>query len=198
MRRVSSLVSLVTAGVVGLGVLGSPASAAYGDNFVQSHATAQDKLDERSNVMVVTNATDDVENGNLAEAVTGGEGANDYCDGCRAVAVAFQVVLVPGSPHTVKPGNLASAANLNCDHCVAIAIAKQYVLYTRGARSIDRDAQRQVADINRRVHAIAVSGVDGATMQSQLEPLYDRLIRVVRDGLQGEGSGASSERSRAA
>jgi hypothetical protein len=192
MRMAGRLVTITTAALVGVGLLGSPATAAYGDNFVQSEATADRRVVEKSNVMVVANTADTVDNGNLAEAY-----AHD-CTGCRAVAVAFHVVLVPGSPSTVTPGNLASANNTNCQGCTAIAIAKQYLVYSNGARSIDRDAQREVDKIRHQVRRIATSGVDPATMNAQLDPLYDRLVRVVQDGLQNERSCRSSERSRAA
>jgi putative peptide zinc metalloprotease protein len=192
MRRVGRLVSLTTATLVGLGLLGSPATAAYGDNFVQVQSDAAHRVVERSNVMVVANTTDTVDNGNLAEAYS------HDCTGCRAVAVAFQVVLVPGSPSTVTPGNMASANNTRCDQCVAIAIAKQYLVYSHGARSIDRDAQRQVSRIATQVRDITTSGASYAEMNARLEPLYDRLVQVVRDGLVNESNERSSERSRAA
>jgi putative peptide zinc metalloprotease protein len=192
MRRVGPLVSLTTTALVGLGLLGSPATAAYGDNFVQVQSDAKHRVVERSNVMVVANTTDTVDNGNLAEAY-----AHD-CTGCRAVAVAFQVVLVPGSPSTVTPGNLASANNTRCDRCTAIAIAKQYLVYSHGARSIDRDAQREVNRIAAQVRSVTTSGASYDEINARLEPLYDRLVQVVRNGLENESNERSSERSRAA
>jgi putative peptide zinc metalloprotease protein len=192
MRNAGRFVALTTAAFIGAGGLNTPASAAYGDNFVQVEATAGRTTVEQSSVMVVANTTDTVDNGNLAEAY-----AHD-CTGCRAVAVAFQVVLVPGSPHTVTPGNLASANNTRCDGCVAIAIAKQFLVYSHGARSLDRDAQREVDRIRAQVRRIATSGADPAAMNSQLDPLYDHLVQVVRDGLKDERDCRSSERSRAA
>lgn len=189
MRRAGSLLTLTTAGLVGFGVLASPANAAYGDNFVQAEATVGRVVDERSNVMVVANSTDVVDNGNLAEAYS------HDCTGCRSVAVAFQVILVPGNPHTVTPGNLASAANVRCTGCTAIAIAKQYLIYSHGARSIDRDAQEEVEHIARDVRRIATSGASYDVMNAQLTPLYDRLVRVVQDGLRDRDGGRSSERS---
>jgi putative peptide zinc metalloprotease protein len=192
MRRAGSLVTLTTAALVGLGALGSPASASYGDNFVQVQATQRHQTVERSNLMVVANDTDTVDNGNLAEAY-----AHD-CTGCRAVAVAFQVVIIPGSPHTVTPGNLASASTLKCSNCTAIAIAKQYVVYSHGADELTESAQRQVADIRRQVNKIATSGASAPDMESQLEPLYQRLMYVVDHGLAQDEQVQSSERSRAA
>jgi putative peptide zinc metalloprotease protein len=192
MRRAGSILSVTTAALVGVGLLGSPASASYGDNFVQVQATQEHRTVERSAVQVVANATDTVDNGNLAEAY-----AHD-CTGCRAVAVAFQVVLVPGSPHTVTPGNLASAVNERCTSCTALAFAKQYLLYTHGATSIDSDARREVARIGAQVRKVATSGADGPSMDAQLAPLFDRLVASVESGLQDCSEGPHSERSREA
>jgi putative peptide zinc metalloprotease protein len=186
------VLTLTTASLMGVGLLSSPASAAYGDNFVQSNATADRTVVEQSNVMVVANTTDTVDNGNLAEAYS------HDCVGCRSVAVAFQVVLVPGSPHTVTPGNLASAANERCTSCTALAFASQYLVYSHGATSIDGDARREVARINAQVRKVATSGADGPSMDAQLAPLFDRLVAVVEDGLQNSSAGPHSERSRAA
>ena len=192
MRRGRTVVTFSTAVLLALGAMGSPASAAYGDNVVQAQATAGAPVDERSNVMVVAATGDTVDNGNLAEAYS------HDCTGCRSVAVAFQVVLVPGSPHTVTPGNLASAVNERCERCTAIAVAKQYLVYSHGARSIDRDAQREVKRIAARVRAVATSGAGAEEMNAKLEPLYDRLVKVVQDGLVDHHGDRSSERADAA
>lgn len=192
MRRAGSLLTLTTATLVGVGLLGSPASAAYGDNFVQVQATASQPRVELSNVMVVANTTDTVDNGNLAEAY-----AHD-CTGCRAVAVAFQVVLVPGAPHTVTPGNLASAANERCTNCTAIAVAKQQLVYSHGATRLDDDAREQVQAIAAKVRAVTTSGADAATIDAQLAPLFDQLIAAVNSGLEDYSDGTRSDRERAA
>jgi putative peptide zinc metalloprotease protein len=183
---------LTSASLVALGFLAAPASAAYGDNFVQSEATAKRQVVEKSRVMVVANKTDTVDNGNLAEAYS------HDCTGCRAVAVAFQVVLVPGSPHTVTPGNLASANNTSCSHCTSIAIAKQFLVYSHGADELTDSAERKVASIRRQVSDIARSGAAPADMDAQLEPVYQRLIAVVEAGLEREDNERSSERMRSA
>jgi putative peptide zinc metalloprotease protein len=187
--RKGTVATFSIAVLLAVGAVGSPASAAYGDNFVQAQATAGTPVDERSNVMVVANTTDTVDNGNLAEAYS------HDCTGCRSVAVAFQVVLVPGSPHTVTPGNLASAANERCDHCTAIAIAKQYLVHSHGARSIDRDAQRQVQRIAAKVRAVATSGAGYDEMNVKLTPLYDQLVQVVQNGLEQHDGDRSSQRA---
>jgi putative peptide zinc metalloprotease protein len=50
------------------------------------------------------------------------------CTGCRAVAIAFQVVLLVGDVHVVAPQNIAAAVNYQCVACVTEAIATQLVI----------------------------------------------------------------------
>lgn len=50
------------------------------------------------------------------------------CTGCRAVAVAFQVVLLVGDVHVVAPQNIAAAVGYHCLACVTEALATQLVV----------------------------------------------------------------------
>jgi len=50
------------------------------------------------------------------------------CEACRAVAIAFQIVIVQGSPDTVTPQNVAVAVNDQCPDCSTLAIAYQFVV----------------------------------------------------------------------
>lgn len=54
--------------------------------------------------------------------------AHSTCDGCRSVAIAFQVVIVQSSPSTVTPENVALALNDGCTGCSSLAIAHQFVV----------------------------------------------------------------------
>ncbi|HEX6501478.1 MAG TPA: hypothetical protein VF054_20960 [Micromonosporaceae bacterium] len=63
----------------------------------------------------------DVENRNEAYAFAS-------CRDCRAVAVAFQVVLVVGRAGIVAPQNLSGAVNYSCVRCLTYALAEQLVL----------------------------------------------------------------------
>ena len=49
------------------------------------------------------------------------------CMGCEATAIAFQIVLVSGSPSSVAPTNEAVALNLECTQCEVVAEARQFV-----------------------------------------------------------------------
>ena len=50
------------------------------------------------------------------------------CEACRAVAIAFQIVIVQGSPDTVTPQNVAVAVNDQCPDCSTLAVAYQFVV----------------------------------------------------------------------
>jgi len=50
------------------------------------------------------------------------------CTGCKAVAVAFQVVLLVGDVHVVAPQNIAAAVGYHCVACVTQALATQLVI----------------------------------------------------------------------
>jgi putative peptide zinc metalloprotease protein len=54
--------------------------------------------------------------------------AHSTCDGCRTVAIAFQVVIVQSRPSTVTPENVALAVNEECNSCSSLAIAHQFVV----------------------------------------------------------------------
>ena len=53
--------------------------------------------------------------------------AHASCFNCDATAIAFQIVLVAGSPDTVVPKNIAEALNFECTACAAVAEARQFV-----------------------------------------------------------------------
>jgi len=80
--------------------------------------------------------------------------ARAHCARCRATAIAFQIVLVHGSPATVVPQNIAEAINEGCTECVAVAEARQFVRVTpqrvkltAGGRAILSDVRRQLASL---------------------------------------------------
>ena len=50
------------------------------------------------------------------------------CTGCRAIAVAFQVILILGSVDEITPINAAIAVNFDCKKCGAYAFAYQLIV----------------------------------------------------------------------
>src|SRR4051812_18271905 len=54
--------------------------------------------------------------------------AYNSCTDCASVAIAFEIVLINGTPDVVEPTNVAIAINDQCVDCVAVAEAYQFVL----------------------------------------------------------------------
>jgi hypothetical protein len=54
--------------------------------------------------------------------------AHSTCDGCRTVAIAFQVVIVQSRPSDVQPQNVALALNEGCTGCSSLALGYQFVV----------------------------------------------------------------------
>lgn len=189
MRRlaVHAAVATATAATMLLTAPGATA-AAYQDNIVQSLATAQRPTVERSSVEVVAAPGATVDNNNVAFA-----DARD-CTGCRAVAVAFQAVLVPRPPTTVEPVNVALALNENCTGCTSYAFAYQYVVSTDGVRRLSWSARQRIERIEDQVEAVAESGAEPAVMDARLQELKVQFQEAVRAGLTRErGMGQDQE-----
>ena len=66
------------------------------------------------------------------------------CDDCRAVAIAFQIVIVQSRPSTVTPLNLALAVNEGCSGCDALAVAHQFVVGKGEPARITSRGRRQL------------------------------------------------------
>jgi len=80
--------------------------------------------------------------------------AKARCVACRATAIAFQIVLVSGSPTVVVPRNTAEAVNVECTTCTVAAEARQFVRvvpdpvrFTGEGRAILADVRQRLRDL---------------------------------------------------
>lgn len=105
------------------------------------------------------------------------------CTDCAAVAIAFELVLVAGSPDTVTPTNLAIAINENCDTCVAVAEAYQFVLGTGGIAHFDAEGNRILADIRRRLRALKKEDLTIPQLQAILDDMQAKIADVLANHL---------------
>src|SRR5205823_4190049 len=96
------------------------------NNVVIVQTTTDQAWQARSHLEVATVAGGTVASANLADAQT------TACTGCRASAVAVQVLFVTGDPSVYTPANVAAAATGGCTSCGAYAYAWQYLLQTDG------------------------------------------------------------------
>jgi putative peptide zinc metalloprotease protein len=145
----------------------SPSTAdAQGDNNV---AAGVNTVDGRTvyaiRLKLVQTASDTVDAGNAAAAVNAG------CSDCTTVAIAFEGVLVIGSPSTFTPDNLALAANVDCSGCTAFADAYQQVVQRSTRVRITGAGRQRVAEIRRDLEGLRTAGL----------PIDEVIARVKAD-----------------
>jgi putative peptide zinc metalloprotease protein len=122
----------------------SPAAGGNGDNNTAVGVNTKDgKTVYAIRLKIVQVTSDTVDATNAAVAVNSG------CNGCSTVAVAFEGVIVVGSPTTFTPTNLALAMNENCSGCTAFADAYQQVVQTSTRVRITRAGRKQIASIRK-------------------------------------------------
>jgi hypothetical protein len=109
--------------------------------------------------------------------------ATANCDGCTAVAVAFQVVVARRATGTVAPSNLALAVNDACDHCNATAIAYQFVVVSDERVWLTRDAQRKLDRIRRELRRLVHSKATVQELDARAAALAVRVGAVLADGI---------------
>jgi hypothetical protein len=183
MRRLILLVTLVAA-LLGLGAL--PAVAGGPNNFVVSDATvdlAGAPTDvTNSSLVVQSTGTNELTSTNLARAH-----AHD-CNGCQAVAIAFQAVIVTGQPHVFTPTNFAEAVNENCDNCASVAVAVQYTVDTLGAPAHLSPAGRQaLADLRREVAQTLAADLTLAEFNAAIDTATSEFAKLVNEDIVRSG-----------
>ncbi len=115
------------------------------------------------------------------------------CEGCTAVALSFQIVLVQEPPETVTPENAAVALNELCDSCDAAAGAYQFVVGGQPVR-LTGSGRQQLDDVRKQVDALRTSGLSGPAMVAQADALADQVRSILKTELRstdenGHGDG---------
>jgi len=105
------------------------------------------------------------------------------CLDCRATAVAFQVVVVSGSPSTVTPRNIAEALNVECTSCLAVAEARQFVRVVAEPARFTRDGRRELADVRNDLRAAVRDQLPALALHEAVEQAEARVRRVLADEL---------------
>jgi hypothetical protein len=117
-------VAVAAAVIMGFGTLiaAGPAQAASASNYAHSSATAwhHNSFDVAFQVRQM--------NSDSINAYNDAEATSSKCNGCRSVAIAFQIVADSRVADYVNAGNYASAVNYQCDNCHTLGIAYQFVM----------------------------------------------------------------------
>ena len=98
------------------------------------------------------------------------------CEACRAVAIAFQIVIVQGSPDTVTPQNVAIAVNDRCPDCSVLALSYQFVVGRGEPLEFTKTGRKRLDDIRKRF----------AKLDKDFADLTNDEIRARTDGFADE------------
>lgn len=151
-----------------------------GDNVAVAIATKDGSSRFKVSFRIVRTKGNVIDNGNVAFAFSS-------CEGCRSVAIAFQVVLVGGTPTTVIPENYAIALNFECTDCETLASAYQFVMGTDGNVHFTSDGNRALSEIRRAIHELARSDLAIEEIQGELDLLAADLRTVLAEELVASG-----------
>jgi putative peptide zinc metalloprotease protein len=129
----------------------SPAAGSNGsgdDNVAAGVNTTDGRTVYAIKLKIVQVSGDTVDAGNAAAAVNSG------CTDCSTVAIAFEGVLVAGSPSDFEPNNLALAMNVDCSGCTAFADAYQQVVQRSTRVRITGAGRQRVAAIRKDLESL--------------------------------------------
>ena len=98
---------------------------------------------------------------------------------CRSVALSFQIVTMAGENIHLNAVNTSNASNIHCDGCQTLAAAYQFIVSTPRPFALSRTAQRQLADIHRKLDALGRSKAPIATVQAQADALAAQVTSIL-------------------
>jgi hypothetical protein len=102
--------------------------------------------------------------------------AQGRCTDCQTVAVALQVVLYKRGASSVRPENVALAANVGCTRCITIARAIQYVIPVDDPTQVPPEVDRLIKDMDRELRFLAsVRTLDQITSDESMARLQSVL-----------------------
>ena len=109
--------------------------------------------------------------------------ARARCARCRARAIAFQIVLVAGSPKTVVPVNTAEAVNVECTACESVAEARQFVRVVPKPVRFTGRGRAILADVRDDLEALEASDPPIDQLHTAVETQEARVRTVLREEL---------------
>ncbi len=152
--------------------------------FVGAAASAAQPVDDQSLVsVVVTQRADDIYN--VAESFNNAN-TQTPCTGCRSVAAALQIVLVPGHPSSLSPVNGAYAFNYQCTSCLSYAYANQKLVYVPAHFRVPERLREQVAEISDRVAYQVRHDATAASLQQDMSADFAALDAAVARAVNGQ------------
>ena len=155
----------------------SPAGGNGDDNAAVGVNTKDGKTVYAFRLKIVQVTGETVDAGNAAVAVNSG------CTGCSTVAVAFEGVVVVGSPSDFEPTNLAWASNVNCSGCTAFADAYQQVVQTSTRVRVTKEGRTQIASIRQDLNDLKHSDLTLDQIKARVAADEQAFADVLRNQL---------------
>jgi hypothetical protein len=119
--------------------------------------------------------------GGVVDNLNGAYATARDCTGCHAAAIAFQVVLVSGSPTTYSPRNEAVAQNITCPECEAFAQAAQFVRVFDAPVKITDAGRAELADVHSDLRTLAAQDLSPFQLLAAVELQEARVTSVLDD-----------------
>jgi hypothetical protein len=109
--------------------------------------------------------------------------ARARCIRCGATAIAFQIVLVSGSPTTVTPRNTAEAINLECTECTVVAEARQFVRVVPAPVRFTGAGRAVLADVRGQLQGLEAANLRVDELHQAVETQEARVLGVLQSEL---------------
>ncbi len=181
--RLAALRLLLVAFAVALALGTAPVHAAGSDvSDAEDNQAVAEATENGSSVFDVAFAVRET----ASEVVDETNSAIAYasCEECRAVAIAFQIVIVQGAPDTVTPHNVAIAVNDECSGCSVLALAYQFVIGRGEPVRLTHQGEQRLEKIQRDLEKLERDYAD--LSNEQIHALADGYADRVRDVLRTE------------
>lgn len=181
-------IGLFAAGAAGIATA-VPAQAATG--APQHAAVASDQVFSRADFVHHTQTRDSFTvrqfgtvNAATARNQAGAVGLGcSVDDHCRSVALSFQIVTMAGEHTHLNAVNRGDAVNKHCDGCQTLAGAYQFVVSTPRPFTLDKETQRRLADIHRRLDALTRSTLPATDLKTRADALAAEVNTVLHDAV---------------
>jgi putative peptide zinc metalloprotease protein len=109
--------------------------------------------------------------------------ARARCVRCGATAIAFQIVIVHGSPGVVVPQNTAEAVNLECTECTVVAEARQFVRVVPDPVKFTGAGRAVLADVREDLRALQTQDLPADQLHQAVEGQEARVRAVLQEEL---------------
>lgn len=156
-------------------------AAAQAGNQLENVATAVNEQDNTRVFDLAWNISmqkndDDVSHHNEAFA-------RAHCVQCKSTAIAFQIVIVSGSPARVYPQNVADAQNILCTECESVAEARQFVRVAPEPVRFTGAGRATLADVHQQLAEMEGQDLSPFEVHAKVEQQEARVLDVLRNEL---------------